>query len=124
VKADRGAWVPIDERTYAVVDELEIIAKAHDTSVAAVALAWVQAQPGVSSTIIGARRMSQLDANVNALDVKLTADDFAHLGGLSKPKLGFPQSMQPLFPAIHNGGTTINGVTAPSMMIQPGDKPY
>lgn len=124
VKADRGAWVPLDEKTYALVDELEIVAKAHGTTVAAVALAWGTAQPGVTSTIIGARRMVQLEANVKALEVKLSADDFAHLDKLTKPKLGFPQSMQPLFPAIHNGGTTINGVYAPPMMMQPGEKPY
>ena len=124
LKADRGARVPLNEKTYALVDELEVIAKAHDSTVAAVALAWVQAQPGVTSTIIGARRMAQLEDNVKALDVKLTAEDFAHLDKLTKPTLGFPQNMQPMFPAIHNGGTTVNGLFAPPMMMQPGDKPY
>jgi aryl-alcohol dehydrogenase-like predicted oxidoreductase len=126
VKADRGAFIAgaLNEKTYALVDELEVIAKAHDTTVAAVALAWVQAQPGVTSTIIGARRMAQLEDNVKALDVKLTPEDLAHLDKLTKPKLGFPQSMQPLFPAIHNGGTTVNGLYAPPMLIQPGEKPY
>ena len=70
VTADRGARVPLDEKTYALVDELEVIAKAHETNVAAVALAWVQAQPGVTSTIIGARRLAQLEDNVKALDVE------------------------------------------------------
>ncbi len=126
IKADRGAFIAgaLNEKTYALVDELEVIAKAHDTTVAAVALAWVQAQPGVTSTIIGARRIAQLEDNVKALDVKLTPEDFAHLDKLTKPKLGFPQSMQPLFPAIHNGGTTVNGLYAPPMLIQPGEKPY
>ena len=124
LKADRGARVPLDEKTYALVDELEVIAKAHDATVAAMALAWVQAQPGVTSTIIGARRMTQLEDNVKALDVKLTAEELAHLGKLSKPTLGFPQNMQPMFPAIHNGGTKINGVQAPSMILQPGQKAY
>ena len=124
LKADRGARVPLNEKTYALIDELELIAKAHNTTVAAIALAWVQGRPGVTSTIIGARRMAQLEDNVKALDVKLTADDWAHLETLTKPKFGFPQSMQPLFPAIHNGGASINGVQAPSMMMQPGDKPY
>jgi aryl-alcohol dehydrogenase-like predicted oxidoreductase len=124
VTADRGARVPLDEKTYALVDELEVIAKAHETNVAAVALAWVQAQPGVTSTIIGARRLAQLEDNVKALDVELTAEDLAHLDELTKPTLGFPQNMQALFPAIHNGGTTINGLYAPPMLIQPGEKPY
>jgi aryl-alcohol dehydrogenase-like predicted oxidoreductase len=45
-KADRGALIDafLNEKTYAVVDELEIIAKAHNTTVASVALAWVRAQ--------------------------------------------------------------------------------
>jgi aryl-alcohol dehydrogenase-like predicted oxidoreductase len=124
VTADRGARVPLDEKTYALVDELEVIAKAHETNVAAVALAWVQAQPGVTSTIIGARRLAQLEDNVKALDVELTAQDLAHLDELTKPTLGFPQSMQAFFPAIHNGGTTINGLYAPPMLMQPGEKPY
>src|SRR5262249_54200531 len=61
-KADRGLFVDafLNEKAYAVVDELEAIAKAHDSTVARVALAWVRGQPGVSSTIIGARRLTQL----------------------------------------------------------------
>jgi hypothetical protein len=86
----------------------------------------VQAQPGVSSTIIGARRLDQLEDNVKALEVKLTAEDLAHLDQLTKPTFGFPQSMQPMFPSIHNGGTTVNGVGAPlsPFVIGKDDKPY
>ena len=128
VKADRSAILDahLNEATYAVVDELETIAKAHDTTVARVALAWVQSQPGVTSTIIGARRLAQLDDNLQALDVTLTADERAHLDKLTQPKLGFPQSMLPWFPAIHNGGTSVNGVQAePSAFgIGRGEKPY
>ena len=93
---------------------------------ARVALAWVQAQPGVTSTIIGARRLAQLDDNVKALDVKLTAEELARLDALTKPTFGFPQSMQPMFPAIHNGGTTVNGVYAATtgFGIEKGDQPY
>ena len=90
------------------------------------ALAWVQAQPGVTSTIIGARRLAQLEDNVKALDVKLTAEELARLDALTKPTFGFPQNMQPMFPAIHNGGTTVNGVYAPpsGFVMEKGDKPY
>ncbi len=128
VKADRGFFVDsfLGEKTYAVVDELEVIAKAHDTTVARVALAWVQAQPGVTSTIIGARRIEQLEDNVKALEVKLTAEEGARLDALTKPTFGFPQNMQPMFPSIHNGGTTVNGVYgAPSpFVLLKGEKPY
>ena len=128
VKADRGAFLEyaLHEKTYGIVDALELIAKAHDSTVARVALAWVQAQPGVTSTIIGARRLAQLEDNVKALDVKLTADDVAGLDALTKPAFGFPQNMQPMFPAIHNGGTSVNGVHPPlsPFVIDKGDKPY
>ncbi|WP_342380412.1 aldo/keto reductase [Myxococcus stipitatus] len=127
-KGDRGAFVQsaLSEKTYAVVDALEVIAKEQGTTVARVALAWVQAQPGVSSTIIGARRLSQLEDNVGALDVKLTAEQLARLDALTKPTFGFPQSMQPIFPAIHNGGTTVNGVfmEASPFGVVKGEKPY
>ena len=93
------------------------------TTVARVALAWVRMKPGVTSTIIGARRLSQLDDNVQSLDVTLSAEELARLDALTKPVFGFPQSMQPMFPAIHNGGTTVNGVHEPLMMMQPGEKP-
>jgi len=74
----------------------------------------VQGRPGVASTIIGARRLSQLEDNVKALDVTIDADSLAKLDALTKPTFGFPQSMQPMFPAIHNGGTTVNGIHAPA----------
>jgi hypothetical protein len=62
IKPDRGfiADTFLTERTYAIVDELDFIAKAHESTVARVALAWVQAQAGVTSTIVGARRLAQL----------------------------------------------------------------
>ena len=128
VKADRGPFADshLTERTYAIVDELNIIAKAHGSTVARVALAWVQSQPGVTSTIIGARRLAQLEDNLKALDVKLSAEEVGRLDALTKPTLGFPQSMQPFFPAIHNGGTSVNGISAPlsSFGVGKGDKIY
>jgi len=128
VKADRGAFLEsfINEKTFAVVDALEAIAQAHDSTVARIALAWVQAQPGVSSIIIGARRLAQLEDNLQAIDVRLTAGELDRLNALTKPTFGFPQNMQPMFPAIHNGGTTVNGLYAPatSFGIEKGDQPY
>jgi aryl-alcohol dehydrogenase-like predicted oxidoreductase len=127
-KADRSFFLTsfLNEKTYGVVDELEVIAKAHDSTVARVALAWVQAQPGVTSTIIGARRLTQLEDNVKALEVRLTAEEQARLDALTKPTLGFPQSMQAWFPSIHNGGTSVNGVYAPpsGFGVEKGDQPF
>ena len=116
----------LGEQVYTIIDELTAIAKARDTTVARVALAWVQAQPGVTSTIVGARRLEQLEDNLAAIDVQLGAEELGRLAALTQPKLGFPQSMQPMFPSIHNGGTTVNGVFGPPspFVLQPGDTPY
>src|SRR5882757_6202722 len=128
VKTDRGFIADnfLTERTYAIVDELHVIAKAHQSTVARVALAWVQAQPGVTSTIIGARRLAQLEDNLKALEVKLSAEELGRLEALTKPTFGFPQNMQPWFPALHNGGTSVNGFSAPpsSFGVEKGDKIY
>ena len=128
VKADRGPFLDpfLNDKTYGVVDELEVVAKAHDSTVARAAIAWLQAQPGVTSTIIGARRLAQLEDNMRAVDLKLTAEELGHLDALTKPTFGFPQNMQPMFPSIHNGGTTVNGVHAPpsGFVMEKGDKPY
>jgi aryl-alcohol dehydrogenase-like predicted oxidoreductase len=126
VKPDRGfiGDAFLNEKTYAIVDELARIAKAHESTVARVALAWVQSQPGVGSTIIGARRLAQLEDNLKALDLRLSADERKQLDELTKPTFGFPQSMQPLFPAIHNGGTYVNGTYSPptSFGVEKGDQ--
>jgi aryl-alcohol dehydrogenase-like predicted oxidoreductase len=128
VKGDRTTFLDpyLTEKTYAVVDALEIVAKAHDSTVARVALAWLRTQPGVTSTIIGARRIGQLDDNLLSLDVTLSNEELARLDALTKPALGFPQNMQTWFPAIHNGGTTVNGVGMPPshFVMEKGDKPF
>jgi aryl-alcohol dehydrogenase-like predicted oxidoreductase len=127
-KGDRSMFLShhLNEKTYSIIDELEIIAKAHDSTIPRVALAWLVAQAGVSSTIIGARRLTQLDDNVKALEIKLTAEELGRLNTLTKPTFGFPQSMEPFFPAIHNGGTSVNGVHAEpsSFVLERGEKPY
>jgi aryl-alcohol dehydrogenase-like predicted oxidoreductase len=128
IKPDRGfiAETFLGEKTYAIVDELHIIAKAHQSTVARIALAWVQGRPGVTSTIIGARRIEQLEDNLKALDVKLSAEELGRLDTLTKPTFGFPQNMQAWFPGLHNGGTSVNGVSSPASPfgVKKGDKIY
>ena len=60
---------PIDEaRGFDAVEGLERIAKEKGATIAQVALAWLLAQPGVTSIIIGANKMSQLEDNLKAAD--------------------------------------------------------
>jgi aryl-alcohol dehydrogenase-like predicted oxidoreductase len=128
VQIDRSQFMQsfLTETTYTLVDELERIAKAHDSTVARVALAWVRMQPGVTSTIIGARRIAQLDDNLKSLALTLAADELARLAKLTEPAWGFPYRMQAFFPAIHNGGAWVNGTQMPpsDFVFLPGDTRY
>jgi aryl-alcohol dehydrogenase-like predicted oxidoreductase len=110
-QAGRGARVTsyLDDRTFDLLDTMEAIAKELGTTVPRVALAWLQGRPGVTSTIIGARTMEQLDDNIGALDVKLTAEHVITLDRATTPALPFPCEMLPMVPAFAYGGTTING---------------
>ena len=92
------------------MDQLKLIAEELNTTVAAVALAWVRGRPGVSSTIIGARRTGQLDANLAALDVTLSADQIASLDALTQPTLNFPADLlRNLSLNLAHAGATVNG---------------
>ncbi len=128
VKRDRGQFLEqsLNEKTYALVEELDVIAKAHGSTVARVALAWVMAQPGVTSTIIGARRLAQLEDNLKSVDVTLTSEELGRLDARTKPTLGFPQNLQAIFSALHSGSVTVNGGHAPPsiFVMEKGRKPY
>jgi aryl-alcohol dehydrogenase-like predicted oxidoreductase len=123
LKADRGERVTqfLDERSYAILDELARVAKAHDTSSAGVALAWVQSRPGVASTIVGARRLDQLDQNLAALDVTLTAEEMASLDKLSAPTLNFPAAFLKSANMFMHAGATVNGEKSTVWPLLPKD---
>jgi aryl-alcohol dehydrogenase-like predicted oxidoreductase len=75
---------PVDrDRAYDCVDVLRRLAEARGVSPAQVALAWLLAQPVVSSVIIGAKRVDQLDDNLAAVGLALTADELAELDKVS-----------------------------------------
>jgi aryl-alcohol dehydrogenase-like predicted oxidoreductase len=83
--------IPFDkDKGFALVDMLRTIAAAHGASVAQVALAWVLARPAVSSVIIGASRMAQLDDNIAAAALALTPDDVARLDAATAPEMQYP----------------------------------
>lgn len=74
------------ERTWNVIDAVQKVAEDRGVSMAEVALAWVTARPGVSSTILGARTLAQLEANLRAADLRLTAAETAALDTVSEPR--------------------------------------
>jgi len=63
------------EQVFDVTEGLAPLAAAKGCSMSQFALAWVMQQPGVTSPIIGPRTMEQLEDNLKALDVQITAED-------------------------------------------------
>jgi aryl-alcohol dehydrogenase-like predicted oxidoreductase len=83
------------ERTWKILDVMAPIAKAHNCSPARISLAWLLAKPVVTSVIIGAKRIEQLQDNVAAVDVKLTAEQIKQLDEVSALPPEYPGWMLP-----------------------------
>ncbi len=106
----------ISEQEYSTIDTLEAIAKDLGTDIATVALAWVHNRPGVTSTIIGARTMEHLEANLKAIDLHLSPEQMDRLTTVSQPKLSFPYDfVMNMSPNFQHAGATVNGV--PSKLV-------
>ncbi len=82
---------PVDtDRAWACVAAMREVGAKHDASVAEVALAFILAKPFVTSVIIGAKRIEQLDENLKAVKLKLDADDMAKLDEVSALSPEYP----------------------------------
>lgn len=83
--------MPFDkEHGFQLVEQLRGIAAAHRASVAQATLAWLLAKKVVSSVIVGASKMSQLEDNLAATDLTLSADEIAALDAFTKPGVVYP----------------------------------
>ncbi len=71
------------DRTWDIIEAVQSIADERGVSMAEVALAWVTARPAVTSTILGARTVGQLDVNLRAADLHLTESETAALDAAS-----------------------------------------
>jgi len=88
---------PVDiEKGYAVVAMLKELGKKYEASVAQMALAWLLAKPFVSSVILGASKSRQLEENLGAARITLSAEDVQMLDDLTPPDAPYPAWMQPL----------------------------
>lgn len=85
---------PVDrERVYDAIELLETIAGEANATIPQIALAWLLAQPAVSSVIIGAKKMHQLEDNLKAVDVTLTSDQLERLDAVTRPDALYPAWM-------------------------------
>ncbi len=87
---DLGFHQPPTDQHWTVLDAVREIAADLGRSPAQVALNWITNRPGVTSTLIGARTLAQLDDNLAALDFDLTAEQSRRLDELSASEPGYP----------------------------------
>jgi aryl-alcohol dehydrogenase-like predicted oxidoreductase len=73
------------DRMFDVVETVTAVGNEVGASAAAVAVAWLLAQPDVSSPIVGASRPEQLDDSLRALEVRLSREHLDRLGEVSQP---------------------------------------
>jgi len=85
---------PIDqERGFDAVEALDAMSQEKGATIPQLALAWLLAQPAVSAVIIGANRMQQLEDNLKAAEVRLSAAEVERLSATTQPVTLYPQWM-------------------------------
>ena len=92
--AEAGQFVPFDwAKGEPVLKALRTVAEGHGVSMARVAYAWTLSRPAVASVIIAARKISNLDDNLAAADLKLSPEDLELLNTASDPGTPYPKWM-------------------------------
>jgi aryl-alcohol dehydrogenase-like predicted oxidoreductase len=95
---------PVDaERGERALVALSAVADGRGVSMARVALAWVLAQPGITSAIVGASSVEQLDDNLAAADLELSARELETLDAAT--------ALAPIYPAWWDPAMGIPGPT-------------
>jgi aryl-alcohol dehydrogenase-like predicted oxidoreductase len=84
------------EKGYDVVAKLRQIGQRVGGSPAQVALSWLLTRDFVTTILVGASSIKQLDENLKAADLRLPADDVAALDEATRPPARYPGWMQPL----------------------------
>jgi len=82
---------PVDmDRAYDVIDVLKELAERKGVSVAQLAIAWLLHQPRVTSVTLGTKRIAQLDDNLGAVDIRLSAEELQALTQVSHLPAEYP----------------------------------
>jgi aryl-alcohol dehydrogenase-like predicted oxidoreductase len=83
-RRDSFDFPPINkDKAYDIIDIMDVIAMKRNVSIATVALNWVIKRPGITSTIIGAKNLQQLNENINAADLQMTSEEMHQLDEVS-----------------------------------------
>lgn len=82
-KRAEGRKSAMTDKNFTLIDEMEVIALRHEASIAQVALAWMLVDPVITSPIIGATSVEQLNENLGALKLKLNEDEMVLLNKIT-----------------------------------------
>ncbi|MGY3051820.1 aryl-alcohol dehydrogenase-like predicted oxidoreductase [Pedobacter sp. UYEF25] len=93
-----------EERAYDVLEVLVPMAEKKQTSISQLALAWLLHQPVVSSIVIGATKIHQLEDNLNAVNVVFTAEELNELNEVSKLPVEYPANVLELMTMDRSAG--------------------
>jgi aryl-alcohol dehydrogenase-like predicted oxidoreductase len=90
-KAEKSGGWPVDmDELYNIIEVMDGIASARETSISQVAMNYLLRKPGVGSLIIGVRTIKQLQENIGATDWELTPEEIARLDAVSEPERRHP----------------------------------
>ncbi|SEB87777.1 Predicted oxidoreductase [Rhizobiales bacterium GAS191] len=106
--SDNPAFKKFTPRNFAILAELDKVAKETGRSMAQLALNWVANRPGIASVIIGATKLAQLRDNLGALDFELDAELTRRLDAASERERSFPYTFfDPQIQGMIHGGVAV-----------------
>ncbi len=121
---DNPAFYQFNERNWGILDELLTVADEISKSPAQVALNWVATQPGITSTIIGATKMAQLDDNLKSIEFEIPSDLRKRLDDLSALEPAHPYKIfNPEMQGMISGGTRVKPWSAARVYSLPSQQP-
>lgn len=82
-KRAEGRKREMTDKNFVLIDEMEVIALRHEATISQIALAWMLADPIITSPIIGATSIEQLEENLGSLKVRLGEDEISSLNKLT-----------------------------------------
>jgi aryl-alcohol dehydrogenase-like predicted oxidoreductase len=78
------------DKAFDIMDVLQLMAIEKKATVAQLALAWLLHQPAVTSVIVGANKIEQLEDNLKSVAVRFTYEELEKLNAVSKPSAEYP----------------------------------
>ena len=98
------------ERNMEIVDEVKKVASEVQKSPAQVALAWLLSKSTVTSVLLGASKLEQLENNLGSLNTPLSPDQIKRLDAISRVDMGFPHEhlANPMIKQMISGGVEVH----------------